>query len=89
MNKEEIIKLCEPREIIFPEMFENFNEPDEIVDECCPGCGTEIQIKADGTSSCPDCDWKNVRPCSICPLNCISACDWNPKLGCKPFPNKK
>jgi hypothetical protein len=65
--------------------YEDFNTPVLCV-EACPTCGEEEDIKQDGTSDCTTCGHKNLRPCSMCPLMDMSACDWSGFNGCTPFP---
>lgn len=58
---------------------------EELTTEPCPDCGMEIEIKQDGTSSCPECGHKNVLPCAVCPLRDFYVCDWGDEEICTPF----
>lgn len=58
----------------------------ETTTEECPMCGSESEIKSDGTSDCVHCDHKDMLPCSQCPLLDHSVCDWGSLSGCTPFP---
>ena len=62
--------------------------------EVCPACGTEVEIKLDGKSSCPVCGHENIRPCNMCDghNDALTKCDWSGDRGvagsggCTPFP---
>lgn len=90
MTKQELSKLMEPFGVKLSELnydYGDFNT-EELCDEVCPMCDEEIEVMQNGKSECSSCGHKNVRPCSMCPLNDTSNCDWG-KDGCTPFPNEK
>jgi len=69
----------------------NWSLPIASLDECCPGCACETEILSDGKSTCENCGWKEVLPCSWCPTkdpyhNEYETCDWNEVTRCKYFP---
>ena len=61
-------------------------DPNAIVSEPCPGCGHEIDIRMDGTSSCEHCNFEDILPCSECVLAEKWKCDWNELTRCTVFP---
>ncbi len=62
--------------------------PIEMVDECCPMCGYEVEVRSDGKSNCTVCGHAEVLPCSICPRLENWTCDWNYETQCSEFPQK-
>ena len=71
----------------------SWSYPIEMVDECCPMCGHEVEVRSDGKSSCSVCGHAEVLPCSICPrvdpAQGDITCDWNHETRCSEFPKQK
>lgn len=90
MTKKNLKALLKPFGIKLEELQYDYGYfgTEELCTEVCPTCGSEEEVKQDGTSTCTDCGHKNIRPCSMCPLNDMSVCDWWSIKGCTPFPNK-
>ena len=59
---------------------------EEPTEEICPHCGEVVNIPANQPSRCSNCGI-DILPCSACTI--VNECDWNKKIGCKRFPNKK
>lgn len=66
-----------------------WSHPIEMVDECCPMCGHEVEVRSDGKSNCSVCGHAEVLPCSICPRLENSTCDWSYETRCSEFPKEE
>lgn len=90
MTNEELIKMLKPLKVE-PEGLD-YSYPDfltdAVCDEVCPMCGAEVEVTQDGKTACSECSHPEVLPCSCCPLNDLSVCDWNGTTRCTPFPKK-
>jgi len=67
----------------------NWSYPVYEVDECCPMCGYEVEVRSDGKSNCSVCGHAEVLPCSVCPRHEDMTCDWNYETRCSEFPKKE
>lgn len=53
--------------------------------EPCTGCGDEIEVSGDGSTTCPKCGWREVLPCAECSYLNGEKCDWLRGVRCSPF----
>jgi len=52
--------------------------------EPCPGCACEIIVQGDGKTTCPECGWEEVLPCTAC-TDVNTKCDWSRENSCTPY----
>lgn len=77
----------------------SFINSKDSVEDSCPSCGNHIEIKSDGTTTCPECGVGGVLPCFACEGTAhnhqlegedgYNLCDYEEGRGCTPFPLKQ
>jgi len=53
--------------------------------EWCPHCDLEVTVPNDRPSACPSCG-NVILPCSTCPREIPTECDWTQEHRCSRFP---